>query len=325
MQCLAQMSLFSRNPIQPTLRAAVLFFGLVACTAEKDETRDTNDRRDPFGEVEPTGVVREFTLTVTQGDWVVQRDDGATLADVDGYHINGEFIGPTLVCDLGDSIAVTLVNASPVPINLLPHGLHVDLENARMEAQPGETITVEWAATEGAGTFYYAATHLDEAYFDDQALSGILGLIVVRERAEEERYQPNRMINYIMLDLYEPAVSFNWEILNPADEVHNFTLIPQTADLDGALTDTKEGMSVIVEDGDIARVNVLAYGEAVHVLQIDGHTWKDPTSHQTTDTWVGAPAQSDHFYVKLNNPGTWRVGSAVDDRRMYMTSWLLVQ
>ena len=84
-------------------------------------------------------------------------------------------------------------------------------------------------------------------------------------------------------------------------------------------------MSVITQRDDIARINVLAYGEAVHVLQIEGHNWTDSTTGQTTDTWVGAPAQSGHFYVHLDNPGTWRVGSAVDDRRMYMTSWLLVQ
>ena len=295
-----------------------------ACTSVSEDTGDTPSDS-PFEAIEPTGVVVDYTLTVSEGDWTVQREDGETLADVDGYHINGQFLGPTLVCNLGDTLNITLVNDTTVPINVRPHGLHVDSANAKIEADPGETVTYEWHATEGAGTFYYAATHLDEAYFDDQALSGMIGLVVVRSGVEEALYTPTHMINYIMLDLYEPAVSFNWDILNPQDEVHNFTLVPQTADLAGDTTDTQEGMAVIARTGDIARVNVLAYGEAVHVLQIDGHTWTDRSTRQTTDTWVGAPAQSDHFYVHLDNPGTWRAASAVDDRRMYMTSWLLVQ
>gem|GEM_PF-4124837 len=306
------------------MRLFLMLLSLTACTAQNDDTAEPTVH-DPFEPVEPTGVVVEYTLNISSGDWTVQRDDGASLAEVDGYHINGQFIGPTLVCNLGDTLSVEVVNDTDVTINLVPHGLHANSETIRTEAAPGETITVEWEATEGAGTFYYAATHLDEAYFDDQALSGVLGLIVVKAEIEDELYNPTHMINYVMLDLYEPAVAFNWDILNPADEVHNFTLVPQTVDLAGELTDTQEGMSVIASEGDIARVNVLAYGEAVHVLQIDGHTWKDLGSRQTTDTWVGAPAQSAHFYVKLDNPGTWRVGSAVDDRRMYMTSWLLVQ
>lgn len=304
--------------------APILLLTSGACSGTPEDTGDTRSDN-PFEPVEPTGVVVDYTLTVSAGDWTVQREDGETLADVDGYHINDQFLGPTLVCGLGDTLRVTVVNDTAVPVNFRPHGLHVDAANAKIEAEPGETVSYEWHATEGAGTFYYAATHLDEAYFDDQALSGMIGLIVVRSEVEEALYTPSHMINYIMLDLYEPAVTFNWDILNPQDEVHNFTLVPQTADLEGKETDTQEGMSVIAQEGDIARVNVLSYGEAVHVLQIDGHTWKDRGSNQTTDTWVGAPAQSDHFYVHLDNPGTWRAASAVDDRRMYMTSWLLVQ
>lgn len=307
------------------MRSIALFLAFAACTPQLDDTSAPPIETDPFPDVEPTGVVQEYTLTITPGDWTVQRDDGESLAEVSGYHINGNFIGPTLICNLGDTLEITLVNETHAAINLQPHGLFANQSTARTEAEPGETVTLEWAATEGSGTFYYASNHLDEAYFDDQALSGILGLIVVKAEKEESLYQPNRMLNYIMLDLYEPAVAFNWDILNPEDEVHNFTLIPQTVDTGTHETDTKEGMSVIVETGDVARVNVLAYGEAVHVLQIGGHTWKDRATRQTTDTWSGAPATSDHFFVELDNPGTWRVGSAVDDRRMYMTSWLLVQ
>lgn len=319
---LCSRSLFMSHFLQRT--APLLLLAGSACSGSQEDTGEPIDDN-PFAPIESTGVVVEYTLTVTEGEWTVQREDGETLADVDGYHINDEFLGPTLVCNLGDTLRVTVVNETTVPINFRPHGLHVDSTNAKLEAEAGDTVTYEWQATEGAGTFYYAATHLDEAYFDDQALSGMIGLVVVRSEVEDDLYDPSYMINYIMLDLYEPAVTFNWDILNPQDEVHNFTLVPQTADIDGESTDTQEGMSVIAQTGDIARVNVLAYGEAVHVLQIDGHTWTDRSTRQTTDTWVGAPAQSDHFYVHLDNPGTWRAASAVDDRRMYMTSWLLVQ
>jgi FtsP/CotA-like multicopper oxidase with cupredoxin domain len=307
------------------MRSITLFLAFAACTAETEDTGVSPIETEPFPEVVPTGVVQEYTLRVSPGDWTVQREDGETLAEVSGYHINGNFIGPTLICDLGDTLEITLVNQTDVTINLQPHGLFADQATTRTEAEPGETVVLEWAATEGAGTFFYASNHLDEAYFDDQALSGMLGLIVVKAEKEEDLYQPNRMLNYIMLDLYEPAIEFNWDILNPEDEVHNFTLVPQIVAMENQETNTQEGMSVIVDTGDIARVNVLTYGEAVHVLQIGGHTWKDRATRQTTDTWSGAPATSDHFFVQLDNPGTWRVGSAVDDRRMYMTSWLLVQ
>jgi hypothetical protein len=130
------------------------------------------------------------------------------------------------------------------------------------------------------------------------------------------------MFNYIMIDLYEPGITFNWDILDPADEVHNFTLIPQI--IDGDETTTMSDMSIIGESNEVVRVNVLAYGEMYHVLHTEGHTWRDPHTGEVRDTWGGAAAESGYFYMQLDNSGTWRVGSNVDDRRMYMSSWLLV-
>ena len=209
------------SPSKHLFAHAFLLLGWCACASPHEDTGEA-ESTDPFEPIEATGVIVEAELTVSEGGWTVQRDDGESLAEVSGYHINGQFIGPTLVCDLGDTLRVTLNNDTNVAINLRPHGLHVDATNAKIEALPGETVSFDWEATEGAGTFYYAATHLDEAYFDDQALSGVIGLIVVRSEIEEDLYQPTQMINYIMLDLYEPAVAFNWDILDPQDEVHNF-------------------------------------------------------------------------------------------------------
>jgi len=152
------------------MRIAALFLAFVACTAETQDTGDSPAPLDPFPEVEPTGVVREHTLTITPGDWTVQRDDGEKLAEVDGYHINGNFIGPTIVCDLGDTLAITVENQTSVIINLQPHGLYADQSTTRAEVAPGESIELEWMATEGAGTFYYAASHLDAKLFRSQGV-----------------------------------------------------------------------------------------------------------------------------------------------------------
>ena len=293
---------------------------VTACTAEVEESAV----EDPWEEVPLTGVVRSYEIEVGDGEWRVVRDDGAVLAEFEGYHLNDQFIGPTLIAELGDTIEVTLVNGGDEPIGLQPHGLHYDVENGGRDRQaaPGEEITFTWYATEGAGTFFYNATNLDVQYFDHQALSGVLGLIVVEDPAERDLYQPDRMFNYVMLDLYEPGITFNWDILNPADEVHNFTLIPQV--VEEGVTSTQPDMLIIGERDEVVRVNVLSYGEMYHVLHMEGHSWRDPHTGETADTWGGAAAESGHFYVKLDNPGTWRVGSNVDDRRMYMTSYLLV-
>jgi len=292
---------------------------IVACTG--NETHDTSQA---FPEIELTGEVVEYRLEVGLGGWRVLRDDGETLADFEGFHINSQFIGPTIRASLGDTIEVTVVNLSDEAVGLQPHGVHFDHDNDGKSRQidAGATGVYTWYATEGAGTFFYNGTNLDVQYFDYEALSGILGMIVIDDPAEVDLYGEGRMFNYIMLDLYEPGITFNWEILDPADEVHNFTLIPQV--VDGDETTTMNGMSIIGETNEVVRVNVLAYGEMYHVLHTEGHSWRDPHTGEVGDTWGGAAAESGYFYMRLDNSGTWRIGSNVDDRRMYMSSWLLV-
>jgi hypothetical protein len=209
-------------------------------------------------------------------------------------------------------------------IGLQPHGVHYDNDNDGKTRQidAGETGKYTWYATEGAGTFFYNGTNLDVQYFDYEALSGILGMIVIDDPTELALYGDGRMFNYVMLDLYEPGITFNWDILDPADEVHNFTLIPQL--VDGGETTTMSSMSIIGDADEIVRVNVLAYGEMYHVLHTEGHAWRDPHTGEVRDTWGGAASESGYFYMRLDNSGTWRIGSNVDDRRMYMSSWLLV-
>ena len=48
-----------------------------------------------------TGVTRAYTVTLSPGLHTLLDEDGEPLGVLDGFHVNGEFLGPAIVADQG--------------------------------------------------------------------------------------------------------------------------------------------------------------------------------------------------------------------------------
>ena len=105
---------------------------------------------------------------------------GATLK---GRAYSDGIVGPTLVVNPGDTIALTLDNRLPAHTNLHFHGLHVspsnNSDNIFLEVHPGERFAYSLAipADHPSGTFWYHS-HA-HTLSEEQVFGGLSGLIIV--------------------------------------------------------------------------------------------------------------------------------------------------
>lgn len=289
-----------------------------------------------------TGVTRAYSVTATTGGWELRMDGGMVMAHLDGYHLNGQFLGPTLVADAGDALEVTLVNQTDAPIGLHPHGVHYDKDNEGMMqvADPGGEVTYHWEATNGPGTFPYHSHELDEELREYQGMAGVLGAIVLLDPAQPP---PDVMVNWFLLSTYEPWTTpvddpHGAEDTDPSTDtdeaqggepvVHNHTLVVQEVRSAGETwtTETKDLLTAKVALGDNVRGNVIGFGEEFHTFHTHGFTWRDPATGGPMDTRTVGPAESFWFELpEVDNPGLWMVHCHVDSHLHMMMSYLLVE
>jgi FtsP/CotA-like multicopper oxidase with cupredoxin domain len=103
--------------------------------------------------------------------------------EVEGRAYSPDIVGPTLVVNPGDTIALTLDNQLPAHTNLHFHGLHVspmgNSDNIFLHVDPGEKFaySVKIPADHPAGTFWYHS-HA-HGISEEQVFGGLSGLIVV--------------------------------------------------------------------------------------------------------------------------------------------------
>lgn len=313
----------------PSLALALL----VACTRGKDAAGDSasTDTGTPY-----VPVTRTWETTITAGDYTLLDMDGEGMGVLHGYHMDGQFLGPTLVATLGDTLEITVHNQTPVAIGLHPHGVHYDKDNEGLDllAEPGGEITYTWEANQGAGTYLYHSHELDGDGHEYQAESGVLGVIVIRDPAEEALYAPDHMINYIMMDTYqastvpmeEPDTGGDTGGENPPAQVENRTMAVQEVRGEAWTADTLEDLTSHAALGESVRVNIVSFGSRFHTWHIHGYTWEDLATGETLDVIGLGPAESYHFYLpELDNPGMWMVHCHVDDHMDMMTTWLEVE
>lgn len=298
------------------------------------------------------GVIREYEVTATYGTYEMRMDGGMSMGRVYGYFLNDQFLGPTLVADVGDTIRVTLHNETSEAMGLHPHGVHYDKKNEGLSrlAQPGASVTYEWQATNGPGTFLYHSHEMDGAMLEYQGMAGVLGVLVIRDPSEWQYIQPTSMINYVMMNTYLP-----WTVLDansmhvpaghsrggnptpfdggspsaPLDvSKHNHTMVVQQVSWDAKeqfATETKPLLTAKVDLDETVRVNVVGFGDAFHTFHSHGYTWQDPYTGQVLDTKTVGPAESFYFYwPKMENPGLWMVHCHVDSHMHMMTTYVLV-
>lgn len=295
-----------------------------------------------------SGVTHEVTITATYGSYDLRMDGGMVMGTMAGYHLDGQFLGPTLVGDPGDRFVVTLVNQTDEPMGLHPHGVHYDKDNEGVmhTADPGGTMTYTWDATNGPGTFPYHSHELDSELREYQGMGGVLGAIVIRDPAEDRRYAPDLMLNYFMTNVYAPWTTFDPDAMDMMDgadtdatdtdahaeadvAAHTHTMVVQEVRPDDAetwTTTTQPLLTARVGLGQTARVNLIGFGNDFHTFHEHGYTWRDPYTNELLDVKSIGPAESYHFYLPdVSNPGLWMVHCHVDSHLHMMTTYMLVE
>jgi FtsP/CotA-like multicopper oxidase with cupredoxin domain len=140
---------------------------------------------EPFAEpprVQSENGVLQFSLQAS--------DRGVTVAgvDVDGRAYDENFVGPTLVVNPGDTIAMTFDNRLGEHTNVHFHGLHVSPsgngDNIFLSIEAGETFEYSIAIPENhpSGTFWYHS-HA-HGISEEQVFGGLSGLIIVQGLTE---------------------------------------------------------------------------------------------------------------------------------------------
>ena len=117
---------------------------------------------------------------------LVASNRGITVAgsDVKGRAYNDGIVGPTLVVNPGDTIALTLDNQLDAHTNIHFHGMHVsprdNSDNIFFSVEPGEQFAYSLAIPDDhpSGTFWYHS-HA-HGISEEQVFGGLSGMIIVK-------------------------------------------------------------------------------------------------------------------------------------------------
>lgn len=109
------------------------------------------------------------------------------------YGYNGNFLGPTLLINKGDSITLNVKNQLSVPTTVHWHGFHVAPEHdggPHQVIMPNQTWSPRFKMLNEAATFWYHPH--GEAKTEIQVSKGLAGLIIVRDSTEATLALPRR-------------------------------------------------------------------------------------------------------------------------------------
>lgn len=129
-----------------------------------------------------------FNLTVQSG---IEQFIGTNNTPTYGY--NGNFLGPTLLINKGDSITMNVTNSITQPTTVHWHGFHVAAMNDGGPHQiitPGATWSPSFKMRNEAGTFWYHPH--GEGKTEIQVSKGLAGMIIVRDSTEATYTLPRR-------------------------------------------------------------------------------------------------------------------------------------
>lgn len=234
-----------------------------------------------------TGRLVEVDLSAEVVDWEVV--DGEVV-EVWGY--NGQYPGPLIEAEVGDTIRVNLTNNLAEGTTIHWHGIAVPNEEDGVPGitqpivEPGQTWTYEFKAELAATTMYH--THANTVR---QMARGLLGPLVIRERSPLR--SPKYDSEYTLV-LHEIDGLFT---ING----HSF---PATLADDRSL--------IAMKTGDLVRVRMINAGQQHHPMHMHGHQFKvialDGSDLETPffmNTVDVAPGQTVDVEVIGDNPGTW--------------------
>lgn len=328
-----------------------MLFVFLACTGSQPEPVPPT----PPEVAQPTGVTRTYEWTVAPGGWDLWLNAEQVVGRATGYAINGEFWGPTLVADLGDTVRLTLDNQTTEAIGITPAGLRYDLDNDGLTrlAEPGGSVTYTWEAMVAPGVYLYRSRILDTKLRERQAMAGILGLVVVRGRewqAEEDMH----FVNALMVRTYPPFTEVDNSIPGPARHggfdtnceqcvdtgivipgdkhaSHNQALVLQEVRLNPAgenarnpwVTDTLEVPRVAWNREQDVRIHGVAYGTDEASLHLEGLPWEDPSSDRTITTVRLGPGETTWITLPAGQPlGPHRIENFATHDYGLMSGWI---
>ncbi len=107
------------------------------------------------------------------------------------YGINGDYLGPTLVFNKGDSINISVLNNLPEITSCHWHGLHVPAcadGGPHTTINQGETWHVQYKVMNNAATYWYHPhVHMTT---QSQVTAGLAGMIIVKDSVESQLSLP---------------------------------------------------------------------------------------------------------------------------------------
>lgn len=127
-----------------------------------------------------------FSLTAQTG---TKQFIGTNNTPTYGY--NGNFLGPTLIINSGDSVNIHVTNNLPQPTTVHWHGFHVSPQNDGGPHQlisPGSTWSPGFKVRNEASTFWYHPH--GEGKTEIQVSKGLAGMIIVRDNIEASYVLP---------------------------------------------------------------------------------------------------------------------------------------
>ena len=150
--------------------------------------------------IKSTSGVLELTLDAREGEYEVAG------VKVKGMTFTGNFMGPTLLINPGDTLKFNVINSLDEKTNLHEHGFHVspigisDNVLRTMEPNSSNPVVVETPKDLAPGTYWYH-THL-HGLTEAQVMAGLFGTLVVSGLSE-------RLPSDLQADLQEHLVALH--------------------------------------------------------------------------------------------------------------------
>lgn len=234
------------------------------------------------------GDIVYYDLTAEVVDWQVV--DGE-IVEVWGY--NGEYPGPTLEAEVGETVQVRLTNNLPEGTSIHWHGMEVPNDQDGVPGitqpiiEPGESYVYQFTIDQEPGTTMYH-THANTM---SQLGRGLVGPFIIHEKGAKTTPKYGADYTFVLHEI-EGLYTING---------HSFPEI---------LSDPESVMSI--ETGDRILIRLINAGQQHHPMHMHGHQMKvvaldgahleNPYEINTIDI---APGQTVDVEITGDNPGTW--------------------
>jgi manganese oxidase len=280
---------------------------LAGCSEEEAEiVSPPTEKRDPLTPYPPTGVTKEFSLSIE--DHVAWEVGPGAVYDALTY--NGQIPGPPIEANAGDRILVHVTNHASEPHSVHTHVVRFAEGDDGTEGSlvaPGETRTYTWDAV-FAGTFPYH----DHGMEAEGVARGLFGALIVHAPDEPPANEHIVVLadfdttKYLSLPGVADPVTGEFPDAGMYRGGHQYMHTINGKGYQDAVPAFHGKM------GELSRWRVVSIGREFHTWHIHGHRWLDASGVLTDNIQLG-PGLYSTFEFREDNPGTWLVHCHVPD------------